>query len=73
MKTITNNLKQRNEVIDSLAYLENSSCEVDANYCTECVVMDYIRDLESKLGFPVDKEEDEKNYHQHLAKYREMD
>ena len=73
MAECTSNENYRKEVIDSLAYLENSSCEVDANYCTECVILDYIRDLETELGFPADKKEDEKYYRQQLAKYRERD
>lgn len=73
MTEVKNNVNNRNEVIDSLAYLENSSCEIDANYCTENVVMGYIRELEAELGLPVDRESDERYYHQQLAKYREMD
>lgn len=57
-----NDVNYRNEVIDSLAYLENSSCEVDANYFMEVVVMGYIRELEAELGLPVDREADERYY-----------
>ena len=60
----------KKDAMDCLAYLESCCQDDDAGYYP-FVIKNYIRDLEAKLGLSMNEQEEEQQYRNLLAKYRE--
>lgn len=70
MKEIEDLKMRKKDAMDCLAYLESCYQDEDAGYCPY-VIKNYIRDLETELGFSLNEQEEERQYNLLLAKYRE--